>query len=98
MRDEIIGQGMELMLYGMGTVVSFLLLLVLVTALMSRLVQRYFAEPPAASAVAPVTSPASATGSDDPRVVAAIATAVRRYRVERGVDTAAGPAAPPRGD
>lgn len=38
-------QGVDLMLYGMGTVVIFLALLVISTMLMSRMVQRFFAEP-----------------------------------------------------
>ncbi len=98
MGEGMIGQGVELMLYGMGTVIAFLCLLVFATGLMSRLVQRYFAEPPAATAVAPVATTPMVSGLDDPRMVAAITAAVRRYRVERDADTASTPSAPPRGD
>ena len=45
MQGDIVAQGVELMLYGMGTVVVFLSLLVVITTLMSAIVQRYFAEP-----------------------------------------------------
>ncbi len=41
MQDQIINQGVELMLYGMGTVVLFLALLVVATGLMSHLLARY---------------------------------------------------------
>lgn len=98
MGEGMIGQGVELMLYGMGTVIAFLCLLVFATGLMSRLVQRYFAEPPAATAVAPVATVLLEPGVDDPRVVAAITAAVRRYRVELDTDSAITPSAPPRGD
>ncbi len=83
MQEAIVAQGVELMLYGMGTVVLFLGLLVLATTAMSRLLSRYFPE----AAPAPVqTSPravvASAQGPDAD-VVAAISAAVHRHRSRR---------------
>ncbi|MEP1594634.1 MAG: OadG family transporter subunit, partial [Halieaceae bacterium] len=42
MQGDIVAQGVELMLYGMGTVVVFLTLLVVVTTLMSAILERYF--------------------------------------------------------
>ena len=47
MQGDIVSQGLELMLYGMGTVVVFLALLVVATTGMSRLIGRYFPEPEA---------------------------------------------------
>ena len=44
MDSGIVEQGLELMLYGMGTVVVFLTLLILITVAMSWVVQRYFPE------------------------------------------------------
>ena len=45
MSASIVEQGVELMLFGMGTVILFLGLLVLATTLMSRMLARYFPEP-----------------------------------------------------
>jgi oxaloacetate decarboxylase gamma subunit len=83
MQEAIVAQGVELMLYGMGTVVLFLGLLVLVTTAMSRLLRRYFPEAPpspvhpgARTAVASVPGP-------HPDVVAAISAAIHRHRSRR---------------
>ena len=82
MQGDIVGQGVELMLYGMGTVVVFLALLVVATTLMSRLVSRYFPEPePLVTTPAAVTP--QATPGDDPRLVAVITAAVHRHRARR---------------
>ena len=75
MQEAIVAQGVELMLYGMGTVVLFLGLLVLATTAMSRLLSRYFPEaPPAPAPTGPRAVVASAQGPD-PDVVAAISAA-----------------------
>lgn len=66
MQNELINQGLTLMLAGMGTVFVFLTVLVIAMTLMSRLV----AKPGAASAAAD-------SGQDD---VAAIAAAIARHR------------------
>lgn len=65
--------GLELMLFGMGTVLLFLTLLVLATQLMSALVDRYFAEPAAPEPAA------SATGIE-PLTLAIISAAVHHHR------------------
>ena len=81
MTDNFVAQGMELMLYGMGTVVVFLALLVVVTTVMSGVVGRYFPEP-----TAPAPSPASrgrtpaASREPDGELVAAITAAIRQHR------------------
>ena len=49
MQTDLIGQGLELMLYGMGTVVVFLTLLVFTTSGMSLLVRRFIPAHPAES-------------------------------------------------
>ena len=83
MQEAIVAQGVELMLYGMGTVVLFLGLLVLATTAMSRLLSRYFPEaPPAPVPTGPRAVVASAQGPD-PDVVAAISAAVHRHRSRR---------------
>ncbi len=66
MHNDLIGEGLTLMLAGMGTVFVFLTTLVIVTTVMSRLIKRF--EPSAVSADA----------TDDE--VAAISAAVARHR------------------
>ena len=81
MTENIVAQGLELMLYGMGTVVLFLALLVLVTTAMSGVVGRYFPEPTATAPVRPPRpSSSTETGTPESEVVAAIAAAVRQHR------------------
>lgn len=79
MQPTLLAQGMELLVYGMGTVVVFLTLLVFATGGMSRLVQRYFPEP-VTPPKAPAPAPAAAAGSIPAERLAVIAAAVHRYR------------------
>ena len=76
----LLAQGVELLIYGMGTVLVFLSLLVVATGAMSALLLRWFPEaaPPQAA-----TPSASNAAGPPPRVLAAIAVAVHRYRRER---------------
>jgi oxaloacetate decarboxylase gamma subunit len=79
-QGDIVSQGFELMLYGMGTVVVFLTLLVASTTAMSRLVTRYFPQPevsPVASLDRPAGQPAPA---DNAELIAVIGAAIQRYR------------------
>ena len=87
MQGDLLAQGLELMLYGMGTVLLFLALLVLVTTVMSRLVERWFPEPehtPTADEAlrrlyARQEADASRAASEA-ELVAVISAAVHRYR------------------
>tara|TARA_R110001592_G_scaffold295594_2_gene565835 strand:+ start:196243 stop:196488 length:246 start_codon:yes stop_codon:yes gene_type:complete len=77
MHGKIITQGMELMTYGMCTVVAFLALLVLVTVVMSALITRHFAETNAAG------EPRSIVGADiipKEQLVALITAGVHQHR------------------
>jgi len=80
MDGEIIEQGVELMVYGMGTVVVFLTLLIAVTTMMSRVLARFFAE----EAIEPiiVTSPASKNPHSDIPTVAIITSAIHQHRAK----------------
>ena len=77
MQGDIVAQGVELMLYGMGTVVVFLTLLVVITTCMSAMVQRYFAEAESAGTASPRAVGIAAV---DEEVVAAITVAVHAHR------------------
>ena len=74
--ENLIEQGLELMLFGMGTVVVFLTLLVLVTNLMSALMQRFV--PPA-----PEPAPDAVGSQPDAHVLAVISAAVHKHRSRR---------------
>lgn len=78
MDSMIITQGLDLMLYGMGTVFTFLTLLVGVTLVMSWLVNRLVPEEMAvisASAQVPLVSE-----TIEPRIVKAIQAALDQHR------------------
>lgn len=78
MQQDIVAQGVELMLFGMGTVVIFLALLVVATTAMSAFVGRYFPEPQPAPTAA--DKPAATGASPDAEVVAAISAAIHQHR------------------
>lgn len=75
MEETLIDQGLELMLFGMGTVVMFLTLLVLVTSAMSALIQRFAPLQAEIEPTAAVAAPA-----DDPLLLAVITAAIKKHR------------------
>ena len=81
MQGDIVAQGVELMLYGMGTVVLFLAALVLVTTGMSGFITRFFPEPE----LPPVTARDRGAGKVvaaelDPGIVAVITAAIHQHQ------------------
>ena len=83
MHESLISQGLSLLIYGMGTVMAFLALLVLVTGLLSRLLARYFPEP----VVAPApkrAAPAPVGAAPSPQIAAVITQAIAQHRARRG--------------
>jgi oxaloacetate decarboxylase gamma subunit len=78
MTENIISQGLELMFFGMGTVIVFLTLLVIVTSGMSALVQRY-APLPEVDGAGSTAAPATA----DDTLLAVISAAIHKYRSRR---------------
>ncbi len=46
MQESLIQQGVDMMLYGMGTVFTFLIMLVVAISLMSRVVAKFFPAAP----------------------------------------------------
>ena len=90
MQDDLFAQGLELMLYGMGTVVLFLALLVVITTAMSLFVERWFPEPQptptAAEALRRLRAGQAAAAPGAPaeaELVAVISAAVHRHRARR---------------
>ena len=80
MQGDIVNQGMELMLYGMGTVVVFLTLLIAATTFMSWFLGRYFPEPEIPLIGAGPARAAPSQAADDARLVAVITAAIHRHR------------------
>ena len=77
----MISQGLELMLYGMGTVVVFLTLLVASTSIMSRVITRYLPAQDVAPELAVQTSSHDVgSAAADPQLIAVITTAINRHR------------------
>lgn len=72
MEQTLIDQGLELMLFGMGTVVVFLTLLVLATTAMSALIERF--------APLPVAGEPNTATTDDPVLLAVITAAIKKHR------------------
>jgi oxaloacetate decarboxylase gamma subunit len=79
MQNTLMQQGVDLLIYGMGTVLVFLTLLVIATAIMSQLMQRFFPDPVVAEPVRPA-SPGHADTSVDLTVRHAIEKAIKLHR------------------
>lgn len=75
MQDEIVQQGVNLLLFGMGTVFVFLTILVLITGLMSKIIERYFPEAEKPLALTPL-----AVQTVDARTFAVIKAAIEQHR------------------
>lgn len=78
--QELISHSVELMLLGMGTVFTFLTLLVLCTHLMSRILERLAPEAPRSESA---SAGPGAAGTPDARLRAAIIAAIHAHRAKR---------------
>ncbi|MEQ6917125.1 OadG family protein [Halomonas aquatica] len=74
--SQLISEGLSLMALGMGFVFVFLSVLVVTTTLMSKVIGRFFPEPPASPA--PARRSAAAADEDELKVV--ISAALHRFR------------------
>ncbi|WP_428818655.1 OadG family protein [Microbulbifer sp. MCCC 1A16149] len=72
-------QGLDITLFGMGIVFTFLLVLVICTTIMSRFITRFF--PEAEPVIAPAPSPAAEPG--DARLKKIIEAAIEQHRNKR---------------
>jgi oxaloacetate decarboxylase gamma subunit len=81
-QSDLLLEGVELMFIGMGTVITFLVLLIFAIRMMSALVVRFVPEPVAPAVTRrQIQAPAPATASPD--VVAAIQAAIHQHRAKR---------------
>ncbi len=81
MQETLIDQGVNLMLFGMGTVFVFLTILVFATSFMSKVVSRFASEEelPVPAANTPISSPAAAS-QPTPNIMSAIEKAIAAHR------------------
>ncbi|HEY7774332.1 MAG TPA: OadG family protein [Marinagarivorans sp.] len=77
MQQTIMSQGLDLMIFGMGTVFVFLTLLVFLTRAMSWFVNRYLPEP---EPVIPSVPKPADSSRVDPVVIAVIQKAIHQHR------------------
>lgn len=79
MRDDLMQQGIDLMIYGMGTVTVFLALLVVATLVVSWVVQTYFPEPDI-NALSETKAPTGTASMVEPQIYRAIESAIKQHR------------------
>lgn len=80
MQDSILQEGIDLMLFGMGTVFLFLTLLVIATAIMSAIIRRYFPDAVLLQKMVPSAPESSTTPANDPKLIAIIQAAIDQHR------------------
>ncbi|WP_222911435.1 OadG family protein [Pseudomonas sp. DNDY-54] len=79
--SELLLEGVELMLFGLGSVFVFLVLLIVCIRLMSSAISRFDIAP----TVQPVSAqPATAVAEMDAELLAAIQGAIHQHRARRG--------------
>ena len=78
--SDLLIEGVELMLLGMGSVFTFLIILVFITGIMSRLIDRFV---PAPVPVAKPVRKAPAADAADPELLAVIGAAVKQHRARQ---------------
>ncbi|AQZ95121.1 OadG family protein [Halopseudomonas phragmitis] len=79
--SDLLLEGVELMLIGMGSVFTFLVILVIATTLMSRILGRFF--PEAAPAPAAAAARPAAPAAVDAETIAVIGAAIKQHRAKR---------------
>ncbi|GGO84764.1 hypothetical protein GCM10011348_31740 [Marinobacterium nitratireducens] len=81
--ENLLSEGVSLMVFGMGFVFVFLTLLVFATSLMSKLVVKYQPAPEPKPSARKAAKPSAGTGSaaaTNDELVAVISAAVHKYR------------------
>ncbi|TDP01051.1 OadG family protein [Marinomonas balearica] len=77
--NELVSEGIGLMVLGMGFVFLFLVILIFATGYMSTLVNKLFPEAAQPAAKVP-SAPVTANNTVDPQIVAAISAAIHQHR------------------
>lgn len=77
MQESLISQGLDLMLFGMGSVLLFLAVLVVVTSAMSAFITRFLPDP---SDTEPPSGPQPATPVVDSHTLEIIQAAIDQHR------------------
>lgn len=78
--SELLLEGVEIMLFGIGSVYIFLILLIICIRLMSSVIGRFDAAP----AHRPITASPVSEAAADADVLAAIQAAIHQHRARRG--------------
>ncbi len=76
--DNLLSEGLSLLVFGMGFVAVFLTLLVIATTYMSKLVSKLFPEAPPIPKKKPVAA-AAAAGNNQDELIAVMTAAVHKY-------------------
>lgn len=84
MENILLHQGLDLMLFGMGTVFVFLTLLVIATILMSQIVQNYFAEAEVIAEPVKMASVGGGSQTVDAKTLKVIQEAIHQHRAKKG--------------
>lgn len=82
MQESLFAQGVDLMLYGMGTVFVFLVLLIAITTLISKVVQRLFPEALPIAKTGKIPSP-QIPAVVDAQTIRVIKAALDQHRARR---------------
>ena len=77
--SELVSSGLELMVFGMGTVFTFLVVLIFATNLMSIIVNKFAPEP----VVVPQDVVTAPTQGADPQLLKVLAAAVKEHRARQ---------------
>jgi len=82
MNSKLLQDGLDMMLYGLGAVMAFLLVLVFATIVMSALMRRFFPDPEIPE-LAERGLTAASLQAPDQRVLRVIKTAIARHRRDK---------------
>jgi oxaloacetate decarboxylase gamma subunit len=80
---NLVVEGLKFMVLGMTTVYLFLLLMIFVLSVISKIVQKYFPPKKLSPAHIKTTTPRKQESSDDGAVVAAIVASIQQFKKQK---------------